>query len=39
MVYFPLYLQNAGVVLMTNNFVSDGREGEKDCKNHLWSKN
>ena len=26
--YFPLYLKNAGVVLMTNNFISDGREGK-----------
>ena len=24
-----LNLKNAGVVLMTENFVSDGREGEK----------
>ena len=32
MVYFSLYLKNAGVVLMTNNFISDGREGKRDNK-------
>lgn len=28
-VYFAFSFKNAGVILMTNDFVSDGREGEE----------